>query len=46
MVFLALEDFLVAVEGVLGAEKDFLAAFLNLKGLMGAKPRATTKAKP
>lgn len=45
MVFLALEDFLVAVEGVLGAE-DFLAAFLNLKGLMGAKPRATTKAKP
>ena len=45
MVFLVLVDFLVAVEGVL-AEVDFLAALnLNLKGLIGANPRATTAAK-
>lgn len=45
MVFLVLVDFLVAVEGVL-AEADFLAALnLNLKGLIGANPRATHAAK-
>ena len=46
MVFLVLVDFLVAVEGVL-AVADFLPALgnLNLKGLIGANPRATHAAK-